>query len=249
MNKKLCAYLVPVLALCGLASEARAQCGSFFGTTGADTILVGQAVWEYTNPLTGVTSPIPRGFVGICRKTGSTFEYTEIIGCNDTTQDDLYIYPQQGNDLVAPVTVAIRCGTNGPHIGPFRETTFGFGFAVVGDGTGTGGDTIHGTRNDDALFSFHGNPGANDSSGDLLCGYEGDDFLWGDSSSTRERMSGGVGSDHCYGGTQTSSLSIDHVWSCETRYNSTAVQTSSDPCGSSVPTSTTNGFPMSPYVL
>lgn len=222
-------------------SHASAQeCGTYHGTSGNDIILIGEAV----DTLLGFT--YRTGRVAVCRKTGSSFVYTEIPTCDDTTQWDLLVLPQQGNDVIAPVVSNIRCGSAGPHVVTFSELVFGFGFTVVGDGSGTGGDTIYGTQNDDYLMSLHGNPGASDNAGDLLCGYEGNDTLFGDSSSTRERMSGGAdGGDICHGGTQTSSLSIDHTWGCESTWNSVSPQSSADPCGASVPASTTSAFPVS----
>lgn len=241
------AALVGVSFAMAPASHAQ-YCGVVEGTSTHDSILLGEVIEDIV--ISGQTVYYRGGRLAVCRKTGSSFFYTEIASCEDITQFNVLVYAYQGSDVVAPVVDTIRCGVGGPHIAPFAETIFGFGITVLGDATlgGTGGDHIFGTQNDDHLMSLHGGPGSSDGAGDLLCGYEGNDLLIGDSSPTRERMSGGAGQDSCQGGTESSSTRIDHVWSCETVWPHVAAQSSTDPCGSSVPTWTHTVFPDSSLV-
>ncbi|MEZ4248804.1 MAG: hypothetical protein R3B99_11240 [Polyangiales bacterium] len=238
--------LFACLALLGVVSiskRAEAQtCGSYAGTASNDTILVGEA--SAYHPWFGYYRT---GRVAVCRKTGGSYYYDEIATCDDVTQHNLAIYGGDGSDLIAPLIANIRCGAGGARIFSFEETRFGFGFTAFGEGpAGTGGDTIYGTQNNDFLFSVNGGPYNDDGAGDLLCGYEGADWLYGDSSSTRERMSGGDGNDICTGGSLSNSMSIDHGWSCETVSNYVLRRDASavDPCGPGVPISTVSAFPV-----
>ncbi len=157
------------------------------------------------------------GKMAICwRDQSSIWHYVENpTGCDiySTSSESVYIDAGAGNDSVAANSVGHICNAGyTPYLLPFDVPGFSFYMSVD---LGTGSDHGYGSSNDDVFESnyrtiFGAHPADNDN--DFLCGYDGDDQLYGDGdhgdsgywpiiySGHEERLNGGLGSDYCHGG-------------------------------------------------
>ena len=209
------------MVLCCLAmtltpSKSRASaCDTFFGDSGDNVILVGVNAGSFQYQ--GQTYHYSLGNMAICwRDQSAIWHYVENpTGCDirSTSSEYVYISAGAGDDSVAANSVGHTCWSGyTPYLLPFDEPGFSFHMDVD---LGTGSDHGYGSSNDDTLESnyttFLGAHPA-DLANDFLCGYDGDDALFGDAdqsnsgdwpitySGHEERLNGGLGDDYCNGG-------------------------------------------------
>jgi len=200
-------------------SKSRASaCDTFYGDSGDNVILVGVNAGSFQYQ--GQTYYYSLGKMAICwRDQSAIWHYVENpTGCDiySTSSEYVYISAGDGDDSVAANSVGHMCQLQDPDharmVLPFDEPGFSFYMDVD---LGTGSDHGYGSSNDDRLESnyttFLGAHPA-DSANDFLCGYDGDDQLYGDGdhgdsgywpinhSGHEERLNGGLGDDYCNGG-------------------------------------------------
>jgi len=221
MKKQLVLILVP-LVVTASAETAAAYCDSFTADAGANDIVVGELYNYLPPPIDGY---VATGDAVICWENSSGAVRTEYISCDDSTSgsssDRLYIDAAAGDDRVAVWTGGLReCNLiDPPYSVVFGPFDFDFGLRVdLGDGD----DEFYGSDNNDFVYSNYSSTAA-DGDFDIMCGFDGADFLLGDTSdsaSDREWMIGGNGEDWCYG-YGASSPERDLSSSCEWT-NSTA---------------------------
>ena len=199
--------LATMLALAASTPVAHAgACGTFTASNSADHILLG----EQTNYFwyDGQYWFYRLGKLAIC--WGSTTPTTSELftGCDtsSTSSDYIQVNALAGNDILMPNEEAHLCDPLdlSGYLETFDEARFDF---YVRAEMGTGADVAHGTENGDKLYSnVYGSFGTlpYDSAEDTLCGWGGNDLLYGDgddSNTFEEILEGGNGgSDYCYGG-------------------------------------------------
>jgi hypothetical protein len=161
------------------------------------------------------------GRVAICDYNADTggFQYITSAGACTTSSpgtDVVAIFGSGGIDHIFPFTSSHDCsGTPGTNtIGPF-SSSFAVGLYAVGSGSG---DELHGTINDDFLFSNSDSSYTADTSLDRMCGMPGDDTLIGDgddgAGSPYECEDGGTHNDTCDAGDPFATG--DRAANCET---------------------------------
>ena len=152
----------------------------------------------------------------------------ELFGSCDTgssSSDYIYVSALGGADVVWPNTEGHICkvGYFTTYMLEFDEDIFDF---YLDADMGTGSDWAYGTEHGDVLFSNKwgtlGNLLPADSAEDRLCGYGGNDTLYGDhddSEAYEELLSGGTGSDYCNGGNDGDTydwIDVGGTYGCET---------------------------------
>ncbi len=237
------AVLIAAVAACALSSPTSARaaiCGTVYGDTGDNKIVLGeQASYFWYN---GQQWFYGLGKLMSCVKdsTGS-WSSTVLTGCTSTTSstDRVFVTAYAGDDQLAPNTEVQDCpAASGDFMIAWNPAVLSFGIEAD---MGTGSDTADGSGNDDTLYSNYPgtvlpfNPTPADSANDLLCGRDGDDELIGDkddSASHQEFLGGGDGDDDfCNGGND--GTSFDEWFDCGS--HSSASMAGDDPCPVSVP--------------
>lgn len=198
-------------------SKSRADvCDAFAGDSGDNTILVGGNAGSFL--LDNKPVYFPLGGMAICwSDQNQIWHYVENgNGCDigSTSSDYVWIFAGEGDDSVAANSVGHTCVLGyAAHLIAFDKV--GFDFYMRAD-MGTGSDHAYGTSNNDLLYSntkdfWFGNYPA-DNANDFVCGYDGNDTLYGDEDQSdsgywpidgaghEERLNGGVGNDLCNGG-------------------------------------------------
>jgi hypothetical protein len=148
------------------------------------------------------------GHLAMCqRRYDGTQIYTPIPSCSAATPsgDLVRLSDAGGGDAttIGPLDHDILCGGTQP-MHPWSPT-FAFGLWYTGYGAD---DYILGTPNADVLHSFSYVPGLHDASPDQVCGYGGDDELYGDVDGPAPTvplacLDGGAGTDDCSDGAMT----------------------------------------------
>jgi hypothetical protein len=236
------AALVLAAAVLGGAPRAHAlTCDAVAGDDGDNTMIVGE-VYQWVPALGGWFPITGSGTVGVCWTDEHGAWNLVITRCHGTTPagDTLDISAGAGDDVVGvhpPSGDFFSCGmpTRSLAIGPWLPA---WRLGVV-TALGEGSDSFFGSPNADTTFSTDSFMG-NDASDDRMCGYAGNDRLFGDLKDfDRECMSGGAGSDRCDGGT-VSLPDVDRGLSCEALINAsagwnTACGTETSVCGTAPP--------------
>lgn len=223
----LIASLVAISTLVGVGARAYAgECGSLsVDDSGGVVVVLGERYFKVGGFLA------PSGVAAACvLQSDGTQTFHEFAGCTAGTsgaRDWLSVYTDEGDDIIAtshPFDDVFECDWSGggdgrgAYIGPWATTTrnatnFFFGVAARGMG---GSDEIYGSPNRDYLFSsrYYGFSIPDDGEVDLLCGYDGDDYLYGDAgdSSDYECLDGGADADYCNG----NGSGTDYGQNCET---------------------------------
>ena len=199
-----------LLAIFGAAASpprARAaSCGTFTATNNANDIIVGEQAGYFWYD--GQYWFYPLGKLAICWGETTPVNYELFTGCStsSTSSDYIKVKALGGNDRLVPNETGHICEPTilSTYVLPFDEGRFDF---YVYAEMGTGADEAHGTENGDALYSnYNGGVGSlpADSAEDTLCGWGGNDALYGDNDDTdtyEETLEGGTGaSDYCLGG-------------------------------------------------
>ncbi len=237
------------LAALGAATPAQAiECGSMTGTEGDDTLIIGE-VYEW-NAAIGAWWPVNPAFgvLGAClfSEVDTSLISTSCTGVN-TSADYANIEMLGGDDAVTVQMSGIQACPESPYaIGPWWSGGWNNKFFLYGS-LGEGADSFYGSPNRDIIVS-NSMSFTDDGEDDLLCGFSGDDALYGDTDDTsdRECLDGGSGEDFCHG-IGTSSPEQDRVIGCETYWSATTAPecfwngwwvecyTCSDYCGASPP--------------
>ncbi len=234
-----------VCAIAGGTYSATAHastCATFTADSGDNVIILGETTsyfwydgkyWFYGT-----------GDLAVCWKnTYGVYTYTSYSSCDQNTSanDTVYVKALAGDDVVVPNVEGHNCEGSAisTYVNPFNEAIFDFGLSAD---MGTGADTAYGTDNDDDLYS--NKPGTiipynylpRDYAEDFLCGYDGDDSLYGDHDDTNtyeEILHGGNGTDYCNGGQDGSWFDWAHT-TCNTSVYASAFSVDTT-CGSNPP--------------
>ena len=211
MKKRIGAVVI-VLVCCVAggwpARVARASaCGYFYADSGDNTIILGEKTGYFYYQ--GQLYYYGLGDLAICWTDADEVTQFELFSDCDrssSSSDFVYVSALAGNDKVGPNTTGHICkvGYLSTYMLPFDDA--GFDFYLYAD-MGTGSDWAYGTANGDVLMSnsigVYPDSFPADSAEDHLCGYDGDDDLYGDHDDTNtyeELLSGGNGTDYCNGG-------------------------------------------------
>ncbi len=213
-------FKVSVQALLGAAAAAslfipnNASAYAEFWLDGGDNdAIIGEWLQPVSLPLSWppTIAYIPSGMLGVCWTDSGGVEHLELFSsCGSTSSAAIHfrLHGGAGDDWIAVFREEHAvlggweqtCG-NRPDIygklGPWPGD-FSFGLMLEGD---QGSDVLVGSPNSDRIHSSDGYLA--DNSGDLLCGQEGDDILFGDGDDTvvgvEEFADGGPGSDFFVG--------------------------------------------------
>ncbi len=191
--------------------------------------------WWSACPGGGCYIPIGTGVLGVCWRDGyGAWHYVQTAcGWNDSW-DRLRINAGDGDDeVIAHPSGASRFACEGGYfaIDPaaWGSSQFNVGLDVY---LGEGIDAFDGTPMSDVVRS--NDFGLNDDGsgagprnpylGDVMCGYGGNDGLYGDADNAtgwanNECLNGGSGTDVCNGATSTTPTDYDDNWACETNSN------------------------------
>ena len=215
----------------GVAPVARAsQCGYLGTDNGNNKIILG----EQTNYFMyqGQKVYYGTGNLATCYRGSDSYTHYAVLGGCDvssTTSDFVYVQAFAGNDNLAPAVTDGSCYLD--YMWPWDDGVFDFYIdAEMGDGA----DRANGSGHGDILYSNEGPYDYGDGDEDFLCGYGGNDTLYGDgdhTDATEETMVGGTGTDYCYGKDGESY----YDWAnCEYRYDAYNY-TDDAPCETSAP--------------
>jgi len=204
------ALIVLVSGIAGAwpAAVARAgTCGTFSADSGDNTIILGEKTSYFYYQ--GQIYYYGLGELAICwLDTNELHQQSFFPNCDTGTpsSDHIYVSALGGADVVWPNTEGHICKVGYPssYMLAFDEDVFDF---YLQADMGTGSDKAYGTEHGDVLLSnkygTFGNLLPADSAVDDLCGYGGNDTLYGDHDDTdtyEETLHGGDGTDTCNGG-------------------------------------------------
>jgi hypothetical protein len=153
------------------------SCGGFAPDTDVDVVVIGTHV-----ELVGMVAV---HYAALCmHHADDTIQFQELTGCDEYSSAAVLSIEGDATDdsdaaSVAPLDTTIDCDGNTMTA---WDTNFGFGLWYNGYG---GADHVYGTPNQDYLFAYDYNDQYGmgldyDSYHDTLCGYDGDDCLYGD---------------------------------------------------------------------
>ena len=206
--------LVSVLALGGFSAQAHAgECGSLsIADSGGVVVVLGERYFK--GPWGESSSGVAAACVLHSDGSQSFHLFPNCTAGRNGARDWLSVYTDAGDDIIAtyhPFDDVFECEWSdigdgrGTYLGPWatsisNDWNFFFGIAARGMG---GSDEIYGTPNRDYLYSsqYYRFTMPDDGHRDLLCGYGGDDYLYGDTAdaSDLECIDGGADTDYCNG--------------------------------------------------
>lgn len=231
--------MVWAIAATPCATAHAATCATFTADSGDNVIILGETTSYFW--YAGKYWFYGTGDLAVCWKTThGVYTYTSYSSCDSNTSasDSVYVKALAGDDVVVPNVEGHNCEGSAisTYVNPFNEAIFDFGLDTE---MGTGADTAYGTGNDDVLYSneygtivpYNYLPA--DADEDILCGYDGDDSLYGDHDDTEtyeEILHGGDGTDYCNGGQDGNYYDWAHS-SCNTSVYASSTGVDRGGCG------------------
>jgi hypothetical protein len=201
-----------------LGAVAYAQeCDEFTGDAGDNIILIGEASNWVGDPVTGFWGIDPGDSTRICWEDMNGQWHLWYSYCNHLATDPgeyLTVNGGGGNDIIAVYQGGVFCDEGGGRDFAMSAWNSASDLSLVVAGGG-GADQIFGSPNWDEIYSAGLYSYANDFFHDLICGYGGDDVIFGDySDADTECIFGGSGADVDSCNAQTASSPERDVGDC-----------------------------------